>query len=167
MFMSRLCRNIRCYSVGKPFKSLDEVKQYLSESSWSIADMLETPASKTEAVKGTPTDAEVKQLLALSGFPIKGTDIEDIKLKLIKQLSFINTLHNTPVDDKNLNENYARLLPRQNIPLTYDSLLQNIKKIKQEEETGEVFDSWDATSLSQTSKDHFFVVKQGLLKDRK
>lgn len=161
-------RGIRSYSTRSSFKSVEEVKQYLSKSTWSITEMLEPPGPNADNVRGIPSDSEVKQLLSLSGFPVQSSNIEDIKQKLIRQLSFINTLHNTPLDeeDKNLSENYARLLPRQNIALSYDDLLHKIENIQPDLETGEVLDSWDATSLSQISKDNFFVVRQGLLKDR-
>ncbi|KAL3230725.1 Glutamyl-tRNA(Gln) amidotransferase subunit F, mitochondrial [Nakaseomyces bracarensis] len=162
-------RGIRCYSVGSSFKTIEQVKQYLSQPTWSITEMLDSQMPSSDVSGSMPSDAEVKQLLALSGFPVKGTNIENIKQKLIRQLSFINTLHNTPLNenDKNLSENYARLLPRQNIALSYDDLLHKIENVSPDQETGEVFDSWDATSMSQISKDNYFVVRQGLLRDRK
>ncbi|KAJ9571502.1 Hypothetical protein J6897_01971 [Nakaseomyces glabratus] len=162
-------RRYTAATVGKPFRNVAEVKQYLAKQTWSIDEILHGVDTGKAAKQGVPTEDEVRKLLALCAFPVEDADLQDSKRILVKQLSFINKLHETSVDDqdKNLDENYARLLPRQNKALTYDDLLKKIDDIKQDEATGEPTGSWDSTGLAKMRKDNYFIVRQGLLKNRK
>ncbi|QID85166.1 glutamyl-tRNA(Gln) amidotransferase subunit F [Saccharomyces pastorianus] len=152
--------------IGKKFETMDQIKAYLSEPVWSVHEYLGTNVE--ENTLRLPPVELVKKLLRLSGLPLEGADIEAIQMQLAKQLSFVNRLHNIPVEDRTSVEGYdARLMPRQTTKLNYRMLLDAVKHQKQDADIGEVSGSWTATGLAAESKNGYFVVREGLLKNRK
>ena len=145
---------------------MDQIKNYISKPVWSVHEYLGT--NVREGKLELPSVDVVKKLLRLSGLPLEGAKIEEIQLRLAKQLSFINKLHNIPVEgEKHTKEYDARLMQRETRQLSYAKLLEGIKYQKQDAELGEVSGSWKPTGLAVESKNGYFVVKEGLLKNRK
>ncbi|CAI4063504.1 hypothetical protein SUVZ_07G3370 [Saccharomyces uvarum] len=152
--------------IGKKFENMGQIKDYLSEPVWSVHEYLGTNVEES-ALKLPPVKL-VKKLLRLSGLPLEGADIEGIQMQLAKQLSFVNRLHDIPVEDGTGVEEYgARLMPRKTTLLNYKMLLEAVKHQKQDADIGEVSGSWTATGLAAESKNGYFVVREGLLKNRK
>ncbi|AJS24419.1 Gtf1p [Saccharomyces cerevisiae YJM1356] len=152
--------------IGKKFENMNQIRDYLSRPVWSVHEYL---GINTKEEKLEPPSAEaVKKLLRLSGLPLEGADIKEIQMRLAKQLSFINKLHNIPVEgEKHTKEYDARLVQRNTKQLNYTKLLEGISHQKQDAELGEVSGSWKATGLAAESKNAYFVVKEGLLKNMK
>lgn len=152
--------------IGKKFENMHQIKNYISKPVWSVHEYLDTNVREGK-LELPPVDA-VKKLLRLSGLPLEGAKIEEIQLRLAKQLSFINKLHNIPVEREEHTKEYdARLMQRETTQLSYAKLLEGIKYQKQDAELGEVSGSWKPTGLAVESKNGYFVVKEGLLKNRR
>lgn len=166
---SRLClRCSRSYvsgaKVGEKFRSKKEVMEYLSRETWSVEEYL---ADSDTSIGELPSAADVRKLLKLSGLPIRDSEVERIRVRLGKQLSFIDKLHRLPVEDeKSIDEYQARLMPREETPLSYDGLLEKIATQGKSPELGEVDGSWDATGLAQMKENKYFVVRGGLMQNR-
>ncbi|EJS43684.1 YGR102C [Saccharomyces arboricola H-6] len=168
--LSRICSHRLASTgrveIGKKFENMDQIRDYLSEHVWSVHEYLGTNLGE-ENLELPPVDF-VKRLLRLSGLPLEGADIEGIQMRLAKQLSFINRMHNIPVAGKESMKEYdARLVQRETAQLSYENLLEAIACQEQDAEIGEVSGSWKATELAAESKNGYFVVKEGLLKNRK
>lgn len=173
MFPIRIClhvnRSVICRrysakpSIGKRFTSLEQIKEYMSKETWSVDEYLsDSEASKQDL----PSRETVIKLLKLSGLPIQGNDIERIQERLGKQLSFINKLHQTPIEDEAINESDARLMPRSTEALDFEGLLAKIEKTEKNIDIGEVSGSWDSTGLAKIKENGYFVVRGGLMKNR-
>ena len=159
-YCSRCCRLYSSRAkVGEKFRSKKEVMEYLGQQTWSVDEYLADSTSEE-----LPSEADVRKLLKLSGLPVDGNDLERIRVRLGKQLSFIDKLHRIPIEDeKTIDECQARLMPRNEVPISYDSLLQKIATQKKDPELGEVEGSWDSTSLAQMKENKYFVVRGGLM----
>ncbi|CAI4062404.1 glutamyl-tRNA(Gln) amidotransferase subunit F SKDI_07G3510 [Saccharomyces kudriavzevii IFO 1802] len=152
--------------IGKKFENMNQIKDFLSEPVWSVHEYLATNVGE-EKLKLPPVEV-LKKLLRLSGLPLEGADIEGIQMRLAKQLSFISRLHNIPVNgEEEMKEYDARLMKRKTTRLSYEKLLEGIDHQTQDVELGEVSGSWKATGLAAESKNEYFLVKEGLLKNRK
>ncbi|CAI4038796.1 hypothetical protein SMKI_06G1440 [Saccharomyces mikatae IFO 1815] len=152
--------------IGKKFENMDQIKNYLSQPVWSVREYLRVGV-KEEKLE-LPSVKAVKKLLRLSGLPLEGADIEGIQMRLAKQLSFINKLHSIPVEGEEHKKEYnARLMQRKTRQLSYAGLLEGIRHQTQDVELGELSGSWKPTGLAAESKNVYFVIKEGLLKNRK
>lgn len=93
-FSSGKCgQNLSGSTIGPKFTSDKEVEEFLSKSTWDVREYV--PSSVDE--KLIPSEETVVRLLKISGLPIK--NIDQIQIRLANQLSFINRLHNLPVDE--------------------------------------------------------------------
>lgn len=149
-------------SIGPKFQTKEQVKEYLSKASWSIEDYLPKNSATEEQL---PPKETVERLLKLSGLPSQ--DISEMQRRLANQLAFIDILHDLPVPDGTDASN-ARSVPRTGKPISYDQLLElSENETDKDESLGERSGSWESTKLSQISKNGYFVVREGLMKDRK
>lgn len=150
--------------VGDRFQSKKEVLEYLQKETWSVDKYL---ADSDDQSLLLPSVGEVRKLLKLSGLPIEGNDLERIRERLGKQLGFISKLHRIEIEEENsVEETQARLMPRNEVPLSYDDLLDKINEQRKDPELGEVEGSWDATGLAQMEDNKYFVVRGGLMQNR-
>ncbi|QLG71569.1 hypothetical protein HG535_0B06130 [Zygotorulaspora mrakii] len=163
-FIRVVCRRYSLKPVvGKKFTTIDQVKEYMSKETWSVAEYLDSSAIEKDAL---PSRETALRVLKLSGLPSEGSDIDVIRGKLGKQLLLINKLHSIPLEDKNIDAKDARIMPRHGVPLTYEKLVATIESQKKNPETGELDDSWDSTGLAKLKKDGYLVVRGGLITNR-
>lgn len=142
---------------------MGEIEEYISKETWSVAEYLSTDNVKE---KDLPTRENILKLLKLSGLPAEGTDIEGIRGRLGKQLSFINKLHRISLEDDTIDPMDARLLPREGMALSYDELMSEIMNQQKDSNSGETNNSWDSTKLAKVKKDGYFVIRGGLMTNR-
>ncbi|CCD25893.2 glutamyl-tRNA(Gln) amidotransferase subunit F NDAI_0G01170 [Naumovozyma dairenensis CBS 421] len=163
----------RCYhsSVSKPWigpvlKSNHELDQFFNTYNWSVSKYLQDTSSITK--DKLPSREVVLKLLKLSGLSSLHADIEAIQYTLARQLQLISKLHNAPVDTTELDPNHARLFPRENKLLTYETLMKKIEceNLEPEEQLDSSNKSWKATDTATISKNGYFIFRHGLLKDR-
>ncbi|KAH3900860.1 glutamyl-tRNA(Gln) amidotransferase subunit F SCDLUD_002315 [Saccharomycodes ludwigii] len=159
-------------SVGPEFKSIEEIEQYLKPESceWSVNDFLKVDESQQSNMV-IPSNQDISRLLKLSGLPqiSSAEKLEKIRKNLSTQISFINKLHSVELsNDKTFKPQHARILPRETKKLTLDDLKNQIEtSAVNKEALGEISGYWDPTSLASISKDGFYVVREGLIKNRK
>lgn len=147
--------------VGPKFENIHQVEAYLSKSFWTIEDLLPRYDITKENI---PSEETVKSLLKLSGLPMQ--NLKDMQLKLANQLSFINTLHNLPVDET-IDANHARIMIRHPKPLSFNDIeMATSKEMQKDESLGEVSGSWDTVECSKIHENGFFVVREGLIRNR-
>lgn len=164
-----LWRNIfRSYSskplIGPRFTSLNEIKAYIFEDSLSANDYLTKSESQRDQIQ-IPSKQAVVKLCRLSGLPSEDADIERIQRNLSKQISFIDILHNTHLNEE-VDENYARLVPRHTSELSYKELMLRIAENKEMQRVAEQEESWDSTSAAALEKDHYFVIREDILEHK-
>lgn len=159
---------VRSYSseplIGPKFQSLNEIKEYIFKDNHSTNEYLTQSEKTKDRELPVPSRETVLKLLKLSGLPTKNADIERIQRTLNQQISFINILHDTDVDDS-LNAKDARLLRRKNLPLSYQDLIIRANGGKNSE-LAETSGSWDSTSRASVSKNGYFIVREEFLNDR-
>ncbi|GAV48244.1 hypothetical protein ZYGR_0I05410 [Zygosaccharomyces rouxii] len=164
----RVAKCVRAYSskptLGPKFQSLDEIKEYIFKDTISANEFLTQSERAKDRELPVPPRETVLKLLKLSGLPTKGADIERIQRNLSEQISFINILHDTDLDDS-LNVKYARLLPRENATLSYEDLIVRANSGKNSE-LAEISGSWDSTSRASMRKDGYFIVREEFLDNR-
>lgn len=159
-FSSGKCgQNLSGSTIGPKFTSDKEVEEFLSKSTWDVREYV--PSSVDE--KLIPSEETVVRLLKISGLPIR--NIDQIQIRLANQLSFINRLHNLPVDE-NINPNHARIIERNPTPLDYEGLIKGIASQQKSDSLGEISGSWDPTKTAAVKRDGFFILREGLLKGR-
>ena len=180
MNTTRVCfTQLKKARVGDAFKSIEEIKTFFDQFSWSVKDLVNPQANTQEL----PSKAEVSKLLRLSGLPqIKDTpqgnkELQEMQKNLATQITFINKLQSIELpDEANINPQHARIMPRKAIkPYTLKDLLAPTHSTEPEDtqNLGEQTNSWDATSLasntknsSDSAKHKFFVLREGLIKNR-
>lgn len=145
--------------IGSRITTDHQVDELINKKSWDIREYVPTSLD-TELL---PPKETVIKLLKISGLPAK--NIEQTRVRLANQLSFINILHGLPVDES-INPNHARIMDRKPKALDYKSLLQRIEKQEKSEELGEISGSWDSTQQAKLTKDRFFILREGLLRNR-
>ncbi|CUS23592.1 LAQU0S10e03994g1_1 [Lachancea quebecensis] len=149
--------------VGPRLKSLAEIKDYVGKPTWSVEEYLQTSStSKAQP----PSRKDVEKLLKLSGLP--NENVEVFQATLGKQLAFINKVQSLPVDES-LDPSHARIIDRNPEALDYESLSHSVgqQEAQKDKEIGEVGGSWDSTGLAAISENGFYVLREGLLKNRK
>ncbi|AQZ09843.1 GTF1 (YGR102C) [Zygosaccharomyces parabailii] len=164
-----LGRNLfRCYSskplIGPRFTSLNEIKAYIFEDSLSANEYLTKSESQRDQLQ-IPSRQAVVKLCRLSGLPSEDADIERIQRNLSKQISFIDILHNTHLNEE-VDENHARLVPRHTSALSYKELMLRIAANKEMQWAAEQEESWDSTSVAALEKDHYFVIREDILENK-
>lgn len=142
-------------SVGARFQSIDQIKEYLEKPTWSIEEYL---GADNDTKEDIPSKETVLKLLQLSGLPSVNVNIEDIQERLTKQVLFIKKLQESPIEDENINTQFARLMPRETKALNYKNLLNKIEQQKDGKFDDEISDSWDSLSQSSKVKNGYFVV---------
>lgn len=161
----RVGKCVRPYSsrplIGLKFQSFNEIKEYIFKDNCCTNEYL----SQLEQAKdrGLPVASRetVLKLLKLSGLPSKGADVEGIQETLNKQISFINILHDTDLDDS-LDVKETRLLRRKSPPLSYQDLIAKINDGQNSDSSG----SWDSTSRATMSKNGYFIIREEFLTGR-
>ncbi|AMD20695.1 HDL049Cp [Eremothecium sinecaudum] len=153
---------IRQYSssVGRKFANKTDVVEFFSKSTWKSEDYLPKDGQKLQL----PTEKEVKKLLRISGLP--SDNWKKAQQKLANQLSFINHLQEVEVDNT-IDPTHARILPRTVKPLSHTELQDFAEKQPKDASLGEISGSFDGSKLSTISEDGYFVIREGLLNDRK
>lgn len=143
---------------------MDEIKKYIFKNTSSANEYLTQSERAIDRELPVPPPETVLKLLKLSGLPMQGANIERIQRTLGKQISFINILHNTELDDS-LDAKYARLVPRKSLPLSYEDLILKANGGKNSE-LAEKSGSWDGTSRANMNKDGYFIVREEFLNNR-
>lgn len=151
--------------VGPKFNSLDEIKNYVLKDTLSANDYLAESESQKDRQLPTPSVKTVLKLLKLTGLSSEGKDIGAIQRTLGKQLSFIDILQNTRLDEE-VDPAFARLMPRDNKPLSYEDLLHKVARNRGKEKATEETRSWDSTSRAALQKEHYFVFNEEFLDNR-
>lgn len=148
--------------VGPKFRNLTEIKDYLARPCWSVAENIQI--SSKEGMRIVPK-ATVEKLLKLSGLPIK--DVEGFQQKLGRQLAFIDQLQSLPVGE-NVDPSHARMMKREPVPLEFDQLMESIlqQDLQKSKDLGETENSWKCTDLAAIKENGFYVLREGLLKNR-
>ncbi|ODV58059.1 glutamyl-tRNA(Gln) amidotransferase subunit F ASCRUDRAFT_72918 [Ascoidea rubescens DSM 1968] len=165
-------------SVGKPFKSLEEIKKFLAAPSWNPKDFVlsdKTVGDASSEEKLVTTD-ELKYLLRLSNLklPQDEQDQQSLLNELNNQIKFVNSLHSLPTsslvgcggDLSSISEQIrlsssSRILDNNPVPLNFDELMSSISSISNsvDAEKGEVSSSWGPMELtSNPLNDHQYVV---------
>ncbi|CAR23277.1 glutamyl-tRNA(Gln) amidotransferase subunit F [Lachancea thermotolerans CBS 6340] len=149
--------------IGPRLKNLDEIKEYLGKPTWSVEKYLQ---SSSNGETQPPSRETVEKLLKLSGLP--NENVEMFQATLGKQLAFINKVQSLPVDES-LDPSHARIIDRNSEALDYESLSCSVEQQETEKDSkmGEVGGSWDGTGLAAISENGFYVLREGLLKNRK
>ena len=171
------CRNVGCFArssstrsqsnkawVSESFRSIEELKKFMSKETWSVNEYL-AEADKKDLKSSVSEETAVK-LLKLAGLPSEINDVKRVQEKLGHQLAFINKLHEIPMSDNEIDEKHSRLLPRFKKPMTFSELTAAIKGDKQNSELGEISESWTPCKLAKLSKNNMFIVRKGLMKNR-
>lgn len=181
MNATRIClKQIKQAKVGEALKSIEEVKGFLNQYAWSVQDLVSPQEEKPQEL---PNTNEIQKLLRLSGLPqiepgSKGDkELQEIRKNLATQITFINKLQSIELpDEANVNPKHARIMPR--TPLksyTLQDLLASTQSRSPmaTQDLGEQTNSWDSTSLAsntkslpESGKHRFFVLREGLIKNR-
>lgn len=141
--------------LGAPFKSVKEVRERLLTESTALGQIKAMETAEKESVD----DALVFKLLRLSGLNPRQVDLDEIKSCLERQMQLVNVLHSVPLPEgATFDLQRARLLPRDTKPIKYKELLQLIKD--QEPKDDEIEGFWDATSLTDSVQNGYFVVNK-------
>ncbi|CDK27842.1 unnamed protein product [Kuraishia capsulata CBS 1993] len=150
-------RSIRRLSgIGKPFKTIQEVEEYLARPNWATAELL------VKAGDDGLSREKLLNLQQLSGLNAESNEeTEATLLKSIqRQLGFIRNIEDLalPVEGSTVD---TRLIPKPKA-LVFADL---VKHAKSDPEKGEVFDSWNPTGLAVDSDDGYYVVRDSLDKN--
>lgn len=149
--------------VGKRVESAKELDAIFAKSTWSTSDLLVEEANPVEI-----TEDMLDGFLELSGLSksLSKEERTTIANSLTEQLSFIRKLHN--VDLKCETQDLVHLVDDQSVmPLTFESLMENISNTRGALSKGEVENSWNPISLASQHQNRYFLVKEGLLKKNK
>lgn len=158
-------RYLSTATKGAKFKSVQEIREYLDRPDKSKDAMVNTNLNDDEDLSKID-DKLITKLLKLSGLSVENADIPTIQKRLSRQLSFINKLHEAEVAEDITNVSYARIMPRENKPLDFESFMAKIEEQKENKFPDEQSGSWDSVHLASISKDHYFVLRKGLMKNR-
>lgn len=164
---------VQSSTIGVMFKSQENINKFFETNLWNSGKVLldnQFTPNGTESSKAiNPSNELIFKLLKLSGLSQKDVDLEEIRNTLKKQIQFINILQNIELTEKETlyDTNNARLLPRENVSLKYDDLLELIEKQKNSVQPNEISGSWKPTSLASKSMNGYYVLEQGQIKNRK
>ncbi len=146
-------------NIGEKFKSKQELNQYLSTPSWSINELL-TPSKQSKRADSIDSKT-VERLLELSGLEANPEKYDELISILKSQVVFIDQLHSIPDSDIEYTTTQSSLSK-----LTLQDIEQNIENQKPDVSKGEVPESWDPLSLAKESLNGFYIVKEGLIKNK-
>ena len=150
-------------TIGRKLERAKEIEEYFGTSTWSTKELLEREEDTEECVNREM----LEKLYDLSGFTKRslGENEESLKESLVNQLDFITKLKKVEVRESG--DNITRLIDDKNTTvITFDSLMKAIDSTTQNLSKGEVENSWNPLSLSKLRENNFFVVKEGLHKDK-
>lgn len=159
--------------IGVKFQSTEDIDQFFERNKWNGKKLLldnETNLNGTRLSKSVePSNEMIFKLLKLSGLSQRDVDLEEIQNTLKKQIQFIDILQNIELTEKETlyDTNNARLLPREKVPLKYNDLLELIEKQKENVQPNEISGTWKPTSLASKSMNGYYILEQGLIKNRK
>lgn len=159
--------------IGVKFQSTEDIDQFFERNMWNGKKLLldnETNLNGTRLSKSVePSNEMIFKLLKLSGLSQRDVDLEEIQNTLKKQIQFIDILQNIELTEKETlyDTNNARLLPREKVPLKYNDLLELIEKQKENVQPNEISGTWIPTSLASKSMNGYYILEQGLIKNRK
>lgn len=159
--------------IGVKFQSTEDIDQFFERNMWNGKKLLldnETNLNGTRLSKSVePSNEMIFKLLKLSGLSQRDVDLEEIQNTLKKQIQFIDILQNIELTEKETlyDTNNARLLPREKVPLKYNDLLELIEKQKENVQPNEISGTWKPTSLASKSMNGYYILEQGLIKNRK
>lgn len=158
-------------TIGTKFHSKEDINKFFEANKWDGRKLLLdnesnlTESQVSKAIK--PSDEMIFKLLKLSGLSQKDVDLEGIRHTLRKQIQFINILQNVKLTEKETqyDTNNARILPHESKPLKYDDLLDLIEKQKYNRQPNEISGSWKPTPLASKTRNGFYILKLGLIKN--
>ena len=159
--------------IGVKFQSTEDIDQFFERNMWNGKKLLldnETNLNGTRLSKSVePSNEMIFKLLKLSGLSQRDVDLEEIQNTLKKQIQFIDILQNIELTEKETlyDTNNARLLPREKVPLKYNDLLELIEKQKENVQPNEIIGTWKPKSLASKSMNGYYILEQGLIKNRK
>lgn len=144
-------------SIGNKLESVDEIKKFINDNTWSLNDYFEITESNLKS-SSLPSIEVVDKLLKLSGLP-NDDKVDKLKIqkKLQEQLNFIRKVQEYKIDEEGIDPSHSRILPRKHKELTYDGLIKSIESQAPDPALGEIQDSWRPLSLAQETKDDYFV----------
>ncbi|GMM32048.1 glutamyl-tRNA(Gln) amidotransferase subunit F [Martiniozyma asiatica (nom. inval.)] len=160
-----MLRRLYSASVGPKFKDFNTLKTFLNSPTWSTRSLLPSLSTREHHVP----DQVIDNVLSLSGLS-KNISIEErdkIKLSLGDQLHFLSSLSEASVKDSENSKKIYRLVDDNNDDyLTFEQLIEQVGKLEPDITKGEVESSWKPTSLARHVEDEYYVVNEGLIKNK-
>ncbi len=103
----------------------------------------------------------MERLLELSGLEANPEKYDELISILKSQVVFIDQLHSIPDSDIEYTATQSSLNK-----LTLQDIEQSIENQKPDVAKGEVPESWDPLSLAKESLNGFYIVREGLIKNK-
>ncbi|VEU21329.1 DEKNAAC102465 [Brettanomyces naardenensis] len=153
--------------IGKQISTPEELREFLSKSSWSTQDLLNLDRT------GMKIDKKLMDgLLDLTGLRKSLNDEDQSKLmnSLNDQLQFLDRLHSIDIpkeEEKDLK--LTRLVDdaSEDGMLDFHKLNSEVDSTKPDFLKGEVEDTWNPISLTKEHDEDYYIVKEGLIKKNK